>query len=115
MVVTFNADTELEGGLVAHLGGTVDVTGAEEIWESVSREVGDRPARILFDFSDVSILTSAGIGVLVRLLTRLKSQGGSLAIYGCDAKVREIFNIVMLSDILQVCDDLAAAREKLKP
>lgn len=114
MIVTFDTDDELAGSLIAHLEGTVDVNGAQEMWASISKEVGESSSRVLIDFSDVSILTSAGIGTMVRIFTRLKAQGGSLAVFGCDPKVREIFRIVMLEDILQVCDSLEEARERLK-
>jgi len=114
MKVTFSEEKNLERSLVAHLEGTVDVIGAQEIWASISNEVGESPARVLIDFSDVSILTSAGIGTMVRIFTRLKAQGGSLAIFGCDPKVREIFCIVMLEEILQVCDTREEAIERLK-
>jgi anti-anti-sigma factor len=114
MKVTFSKENELEKSVVAHLEGTVDVIGAQEIWTSISSEVGESPARVLIDFSDVSILTSAGIGTMVRIFTRLKAQGGSLAVFGCDPKVREIFRIVMLEEILQVCDSREEALERLK-
>jgi anti-anti-sigma factor len=114
MNVTFSEESGLEKSLVAHLDGTVDVIGAQEVWKSISSRVGESPARVLIDFSDVSILTSAGIGTMVRIFTRLKSQGGSLAVFGCDPKVREIFRIVMLEDVLQVCDSREEALERLK-
>ena len=114
MHVNFTEDNELERSLVAHLEGTVDVIGAQEIWSSISTRVGENPARVLIDFSDVSILTSAGIGTMVRIFTRLKAQGGSLAVFGCDPKVREIFRIVMLEEILQVCETREEAVERLK-
>lgn len=114
MIVTFDTDSELEGSLVAHLEGTVDVNGAQEIWDSISKEVGDHPSPVMIDFSDVSILTSAGIGMMVRLFTRLKGLGGSLAVFGCSEKVREIFRIVMLEEILKVCDSREEALERLK-
>jgi anti-anti-sigma factor len=114
MKVNFSEEGELERSLVAHLEGTVDVIGAQEIWASISTRVGESAARVLIDFSDVSILTSAGIGTMVRIFTRLKAQGGSLAVFGCDPKVREIFRIVMLEDILQVCDTREEAIQRLK-
>ena len=49
-----------------------------------------------------------------RSFTLLKPQGGSLAVFGCDPKVREIFRIVMLEEILKVCETREEAVERLK-
>ena len=74
------------------------------LWESASQLV-DRTTRFLvFDFTKITMMTSAGIGTLVRLHTRLQGLGGGLAIYGCSSRVREIFSIVMLDKILAVHD-----------
>ena len=54
-----------------------------------------------------------GSELLVRLLVRLRSYGGAVAICGCNDKIREVFGIVMLEDILQVCDSEEEARTRL--
>ena len=113
MQVTFETDTGLENTLVAHLEGTVDVVGAESFWVTLSQKVSPDLPFVLIDFSGVGILTSAGIGTMVRLYTRLKGYGGGLAIYGCDERIREIFSIVMLEEVLNVCDSQEEARQKI--
>ena len=40
--------------------------------------------------------------------------GGAVAICGCSDKIREVFEIVMLDSILQVCDSEEEARSRLK-
>ena len=69
---------------------------------------------VVLDLTKVTILTSAGIGVLIRLFTRLKGYQGGLAVYGCNAKIREIFTIVMVDGILKVCDTEGQAWEAIK-
>ena len=114
MNVTYEPSTTLEGALIAHLGGTFDANAAIELWETVSQRVDDETRFVVFDFSEITILTSAGIGILVRLFTRLKSYGGGLAIFGCNSKVREVFSIVMLDTILKVCETDEEAWESLR-
>jgi anti-anti-sigma regulatory factor len=59
-------------------------------------------------------VTSAGIGTLVRLLVRLRGFGGTVAIFGCSDKICEVFEIVMLHEILHVCESEDEARARLQ-
>ena len=113
MKLTFESDPAIPDGLVVRLSGNLDINGASQLWDDVSTRAGEETRFFIFDFTDVPIVTSAGIGTLVRLLVRLRGYGGAVAICGCSDKIREVFSIVMLEDILQVCDSEDEAREKL--
>ena len=113
MQLAHEVDSEIEGALVLRLGGALEVNGAARLWEMASEHAGDDARFFLFDLSDVHIVTSAGIGVLVRLLVRLRGFGGAIAIYGCSDKIREVFAIVQLEEILRVCDTEEEARQRL--
>ncbi len=113
MHVTYETPAGREGALVAHLSGVFNEDAAGQLWESASQLVDEETRFVVFDFTRVTILTSAGIGILVRLYTRLKVYQGRLAVFGCSSKVREIFSIVMLEQILHVCDSETEAWEKI--
>jgi anti-anti-sigma factor len=112
MKLNFEPIPNREDGLIVRLAGNLEINGATQLWEEVSAQAGEQTRYFVFDFSDVPIVTSAGIGTLVRLLVRLRGYGGTVAIYGCSDKIKEVFSIVMLQDILHVCDseDEALAR-----
>ena len=114
MQLAHEADSEIEGALTVRLGGALEINGAAKVWKMASEQAGDDARFFLFDLSNVNIVTSAGIGVLVRLLVRLQGFGGAIAIYGCNDKIREVFSVVQLAEILQVCDTEKEARRKLK-
>ena len=114
MKLSYEPDPIIADGLVVRLSGNLEVNGAIQLWEDVSNRAGENTRFFIFDFSDVPIVTSAGIGILVRLLVRLQGFGGSLAICGCSGKICDVFSIVMLKEILQVCDSEEEARARLK-
>jgi anti-anti-sigma factor len=114
MQLSYEPDPKIADGLVVRLSGNLEINGATQLWEGVSTRAGEDTRFFIFDFSDVPIVTSAGIGTLVRLLVRLQGFGGSLAICGCSGKICEVFDIVMLKEILQVCDSEEEARARLK-
>ena len=113
MKLKFEPDPIIAGGLIVRLSGNLAINGAAQLWEDISTRAGEDTKSFIFDFSDVHIITSAGIGTLVRLFVRLRGFGGGIAIFGCSDKICEVFEIVMLKDILQVCDSEDEAREKL--
>jgi anti-anti-sigma factor len=109
MKLTYEPIPQRDDGLVVRLSGNLEVNGAALLWEDVSARADEQNRYFVFDFSDVPIVTSAGIGMLVRLLVRLRSYGGTVAIFGCSVKIIEVFSIVMLQDILHVCESEAEA------
>jgi len=114
MKLSFEPDPTIAGGLVVRLSGHLEINGAAQLWDDVSTRAGQDTRFFIFDFSDVPIVTSAGIGTLVRLLVRLQGFGGSLAICGCSGKICDVFSVVMLKEILQVCDSEEEARARLR-
>ncbi len=113
MQVVFEPDREIDNALVVRLEGAVEVVTAERLWELSSERVADGARFFIFDFTGVTILTSAGIGMLVRLLIRLRGQGGTLAVFGCNEHICEVFDTVLLKEILHVCESEDEARDKL--
>jgi anti-anti-sigma factor len=114
MHITYENPPTRPGALVAHLSGVFNVDAAGQLWESASQLVDKETRFVVFDFTRVTVLTSAGIGILIRLFTRLKGYEGGLAIFGCSSKIREIFNIVMVDEILKVRDNEDQAWDAIK-
>jgi len=114
MKLSYEPDPTIAGGFVVRLSGNLEINGATRLWNDVSIRASQEARFFIFDFSNVSIVTSAGIGTLVRFLVRLRGFGGALAICGCSGKIREVFSVVMLEDVLLVCDSEVEARARLK-
>ena len=114
MRLRYESDPGIADGFVVRLSGNLEINGAAQLWEDVSNRAGRDSRFFLFDFTDVPIVTSAGIGTLVRFLVRLRGFGGAVAICGCSDKIKEVFGIVMLQDLLQVCDSEEEARVRLR-
>ncbi len=107
-------DGELEGTIVAVPSGSLDVQGADTLWKMVTQELDATMSSLLIDLSSVDLITSAGIGALVRLLHRVQSLGGRLALVGPNPRVREVIEVVMLAEILRLSATLDEARRRLR-
>ncbi len=113
MKLNYDRPTDHNRALLVRISGAITALEADQLWKFVSREIGDETRFVVLNFTRVTMLTSAGIGILVRLYTRLKGYEGGLAIFGCTARIREIFAIVMLTEVLKVCDNEAQAWDAL--
>jgi anti-anti-sigma factor len=114
MKLTYEPDPLIADCFVVRLSGNLEVNGATQLWNEISTRAGEDTRFFIFDLADVPIVTSAGIGTLVRFLVRLRGYGGAVAICGCSDKVKDVFSIVMLRDILNVCDSEEEARARLQ-
>ena len=114
MQLTYEPISEIKGGCIVRLSGNLEINGATELWDDISTRADEQTRFFIFDLTDVPTVTSAGIGTLVRFLVRLRGSGGAVAICGCSEKIEEVFSIVMLTEILQVCGSEVEARERLR-
>jgi anti-anti-sigma factor len=106
-------DEEIDGAVVAAPSGTLDVRGADDLWHVVTAELDSTTPSLMVDLAMIDLITSAGIGILVRLLHRVQSLGGSMVVFGASPRVREVIEIVMLSEIFKLCDTIGEARQRL--
>ena len=57
---------------------------------------------LLFDFSELDYISSAGLRVVLVAAKRLKPLGGKLAVYGMQPQVKEVFEISGFLRILEI-------------
>ncbi|QOJ01380.1 MAG: STAS domain-containing protein [Phycisphaeraceae bacterium] len=58
--------------------------------------------KIVVDLSDVRLVASAGLGVLVSLNSACKKNGGKLAVCGMDENLRQVFEMTKLHRVLTI-------------
>src|SRR5271165_636165 len=88
-------------------------------WQSTQRdwlykliEARDDP-RFAIDLSEVNYLASSEIGFLVTIKRRIDRRGGRVVFFGIGPYIVEIFQTMNLVKILDIVDNLAAAKAKL--
>lgn len=88
--------------------------------DRVVREVGDQimaalppsgPVRVILDFGNVAIISSAMIGRLVLLQRRADATGGMLRLCEVGTGVRDVLRTTNLDRILKIARDRREARE----
>jgi anti-anti-sigma factor len=114
MIVRCHIDTTVENAIVSNIFGALDEKGSVKVWDTVADELSRDLPSLMIDLSEVDLVTSAGIGALVRIHHRVQKLGGTLALFGPKPRAREVIDAVMLTDILNVCGSIDEARERLQ-
>ena len=60
---------------------------------------------IVLDMADLKMITSAGVGVVMKTQTSLAKRGGELMMLNMQPQIKKVFEIVRLLPTLQVFDD----------
>ena len=68
---------------------------------------------LILDFRNVRFLSSAVLGLLIRISKKIYERHGQLKLCNINPKIYEIFKITRLTKIFDICDDVKSATETL--
>jgi anti-sigma B factor antagonist len=106
---------DIDGGVTnVILRGRLDTTGADAIDLKFNAVAGSKRA-IVVDLSNVSLLTSLGIRVLLLGARAVKSKGGKLVILSPDANVLAVLQTAKTDTLIPIFDDRKAAIAAVSP
>jgi anti-anti-sigma factor len=94
---------------VITLRGTVETTNAAGLEDTLQRVIDDRCYRIVVDLGDVSYVSSAGWGIFISEIKRIRRNGGDIKLAAMRPEVREVFELLEFNSILRPFDDRGLA------
>ena len=80
------------------LVGRLDAISASELSAESERIIASS-SDLIFDFTDLEYISSAGLRVMVAILKKVAAAGGSLKIENAGEYVREVFEMTGLADV----------------
>jgi anti-sigma B factor antagonist len=99
----------LQGWAVARVAGEVDIATAPRLREQLIGLISDGQAQIVLDLDEVDLLDSTGLGVIVGVLKRARTQGGDLRLVCNRPAIRKIFEITALDRSMPLSESAEAA------
>ena len=114
MRVISEPNKELESVVLVRPIGHLDTVGAHQFWDEVSSRLTAEKTSVLVDMCKVDFMSSAGVGILIRLLSRVGQLGGVMAVCGCHSRVMAVLHVLKLEDILNIRRTEADALERLR-
>ena len=104
IIVTLAEEKILEEG---------DISALQESIMSVIEQ--SERINLILDFCNVRFLSSAVLGLLIRISKRVYERDGQLKLCDIDPRVHEIFKITRLTKIFDIYQDVESAAEGLSP
>ncbi|MCX7804697.1 MAG: STAS domain-containing protein [Planctomycetota bacterium] len=89
--------------------GFLDAHTFEQLEETISDLFGKGLYKIVVDLEKVEYISSAGAGVFIGALSESQENGGNIILLNPTSNVREVFDLLGLSQIFNVVDDPKAA------
>lgn len=102
VIITFTDDKILE---------EKDIEAIQQATISVIEQT--RRVNLVLDFCNVQFLSSAVLGLLIRISKKVYERHGQLKLCKINPKIYEIFKITRLTNIFDIYPDLESAAESL--
>jgi anti-anti-sigma factor len=110
--VNINKNVLESGIVVMEVSGSIRMgPECDRITLETEQMIAKHQSRVIFDFSQLDYLDSAGIGMLVNCLTKLKRAGGGLRLAGVKPMVAGVFKLTRLDTVIGIFPSVAEAAQ----
>ena len=96
----------LEGFEILRPAHSLDVTKIDGFRQALDRALKKRPRGIILDCKKVDMIDSAGLGVLVQSMKKLRQNSGRFVLVNLNKNVSNLFQITRLYKHFDIYQDL---------
>ena len=100
---------QLEATTVVQVAGDIELSNASQLKSDLRSACEQDACRVVVDMSEVTFIDSTGIGVLVGALKRTREQNGSFALICPQPRVRRVFEITGLLQVMPLFNTIDEA------
>jgi anti-sigma B factor antagonist len=94
---------------VVTVTGRLDTETAGAFEETCGRWIDEGSSRLVFDFSTLFYVSSAGLRALFTVAKKASKEGGAVAAFGASGSVQDVFHFASFEEIVPMAADAAAA------
>ena len=87
--------------LVIELSGEIDAGNADEFFEEFVKSY-QKPSKVVFECDKVEFIDSTTLGVFVKILKHVRSDGFTIQIKGLIPRLKKLFVICSLDTIMEI-------------
>ena len=88
--------------------GILDSTQAAEVRTQVSEALATGAKTLLIDLKDTTFIDSSGLGTLISVLKKVRSQGCEMVVCSASPQVKMLFELTSMDQVFQIYEDRAA-------
>jgi anti-sigma B factor antagonist len=104
-----------DGAEVVDVAGEIDVYTAPRLRELLIDLIGENICQLVVNLDRVEFLDSAGLGVLVGAMKRVRARDGSLDLVCTRAQILRVFKITGLTQVFGIHETVDQAIAAAKP
>jgi anti-anti-sigma factor len=104
------SDIENDVRLV-EVDGEIDASTAPELEQALRLSLEEGKKRLLLDLTRMSYMSSAGLRVLIRIYQDAKKVDAEVCIAGLNPRIKAVFEVSGLLQVLKTCDTRQDALE----
>ena len=84
--------------------GELDANSSVHLDEKINKTIAEGNLNIHVDCSEVTYISSAGLGVFISYLDHLKSHNGKLVLSNLKPNVYDVFDLLGLNQLVEIVD-----------
>ncbi|RKX71245.1 hypothetical protein DRP53_02170 [candidate division WOR-3 bacterium] len=104
-------DQIIDGVVVITVSGSLDSTNSAQLKELMDRHLNEGRSKFLLDYRYVEYISSAGWGILLGRLKRIRERAGELIIAGMPPEIESIYRMLELDRVITAMGTLDEAAD----
>lgn len=105
---------ERDGVIIFTLIGSLDIGTVSTMKSDIDSLTSSGQYKVLFDLYDLEQIDSSGIGAIIALFKRVRSNKGDVKIARLMGQPKEIFSLLRLDRVFEIHDDIEKALESFR-
>jgi anti-anti-sigma factor len=101
--------------LIIRADGGLNSANANEFVDNLGRLIEAGQTKIIVDCTQLEYLSSYGLGVLVRLHSKLAKRGGDVKLACVKGLIKQVLNVTHLNSLFEIYPDVNRARLMFRP
>ena len=110
--VTASAHPQHKDITLISVKGYLDTNTAPEFEKTFQTVLGEKKFNVIIDLKEASYISSAGWGIFVGEIKRIRTQKGDLFLVGMNSEVTDIYELLQFSSILKSFPNVEQAIQK---
>lgn len=91
----------------------LDTANSPNVEQEIVSAIDSGATKVLIDLSDTAFVASAGLRVILKVAKLLRQQNGSLALFGLNDQIAEVFEVSGFISLVNVCPTFEEAAKAL--
>jgi anti-sigma B factor antagonist len=100
---------ERDGVMIFKLTGSLDIGTVSGMRTNIDSILATGQHKVLFDLGELKQIDSSGVGAIIAIFKRVRSNKGDMKIVRLVGQPREIFNLLRLDRVFEIHDDFDRA------